>query len=168
SIQDFISIPLGEYVRNNLEFGRRLRKQPIVFGVNYFLRDLKTGEFLNDRRDKQIWMKWMELRVHKDVDAIKSPTGWIPKYEDLKRLFREVRGVEYSKEDYVKQFTTRVRENLAKINRVERFFKENAKDMPQELFEILEEQRARLTKVQRKFGNYVSPENLKKEDWMEE
>ncbi len=29
------------------------------------------------------------------------------------------------KADYVKQFTTRIRENLVKINRVERVFKEN-------------------------------------------
>ncbi|MCX8183615.1 MAG: hypothetical protein N3F08_04270 [Crenarchaeota archaeon] len=51
---------------------------------------------------------------------------------------------------------------------MERFFKEDAKDTPQELFEILEEQRARLTKVQKKFGNYVSPENLEKEYRIEE
>ncbi len=38
SIQDFISIPLGKNVHNNLDFGRKLKKQPIVFGVNYFLK----------------------------------------------------------------------------------------------------------------------------------
>jgi len=168
SIQDFVSIPLGKYVRNNLEFGRRLRKQPLIFGVNYFLRDLKTGGFLNDRRDKQIWMKWMELRAHNDVGAIKAPTGWIPKYDDLRRLFKEVRGVEYAKSDYVKQFTTRVRENISKINRVERFFRENVPDAPQELFSILEEQRERLIRVQKRFGNYVSPDDLEKEDWLGE
>ncbi|UCD26122.1 MAG: phosphoenolpyruvate carboxykinase (GTP), partial [Candidatus Bathyarchaeota archaeon] len=35
SIQDFVSIPLGKYIRNNLEFGKKLRKPPVVFGVNY-------------------------------------------------------------------------------------------------------------------------------------
>ncbi len=162
SIQDFVSIPLGKYIRNNLEFGRRLRKKPVIFGVNYFLRDLRTGEFLNDRRDKQVWMKWMELRVHNDVSAIKSPTGWIPKYEDLKKLFYEVRGIEYSETDYVKQFTIHVRENIAKINRVEKFFKENVPDAPPELFKVLEEQRERLLSLQKEFGNYVSPKDLEK------
>ncbi|MBO3839712.1 MAG: phosphoenolpyruvate carboxykinase (GTP) [Thermoproteota archaeon] len=161
SIQDFVSIPLGKYIRNNLEFGRRLKKKPLIFGVNYFLRDLKTGEFLNDRRDKQVWMKWMELRVHNDIGAIKSPIGWIPKYEDLKRLFHEVRGIEYTETDYVKQFTIRVRENIAKINRVEKFFKDNVPDAPLELFQVLEEQRERLISVQKEFGNYVSPRDLK-------
>lgn len=162
SIQDFVSIPLGKYIRNNLEFGRELKKKPLIFGVNYFLRDLKTGEFLNDRRDKQVWMKWMDLRVHNDIGAIKSPTGWIPKYEDLKRLFYEVRGIEYTETDYVKQFTIRVRENIAKINRVEKFFKGSVSDAPPELFKILEEQRERLINIQKEFGNYVSPKDLEK------
>ena len=41
SIQDFISIPLGKNVHNNLDFGRKLKKQPIVFGVNYFLKQVE-------------------------------------------------------------------------------------------------------------------------------
>lgn len=45
SIQDFISIPLGRYLKNYLQFGKGLKKAPLVFGVNYFLRDLKTGGF---------------------------------------------------------------------------------------------------------------------------
>ncbi|MDW8077226.1 MAG: phosphoenolpyruvate carboxykinase domain-containing protein, partial [Nitrososphaerota archaeon] len=124
------------------------------------LKDLRTGEFLNDRLDKHVWVKWMELRVHDDVGAIKSPTGLLPKYEDLRRLFREVRGIDYSKEDYVKQFTIRVRENLAKVERVERFYLDNVPDAPPRLFEVLRQQRERLVKGQIEFGNYISPESL--------
>jgi len=160
SIQDFVSIPLGRYIRNNLEFGKKLKNQPLIFGVNYFLRDRETGKFVNDRRDKQVWMRWMELRVHNEVDAIKSPTGWLPKYEDLRQLFRQVRGMEYAKKDYIKQFTIRVRENLAKVKRVEGFCQDNVPDAPPELFEVLEQQRERLVKAQRKFGDYISPESL--------
>ncbi len=39
SIQDFISIPLGQNILNNIVFGTKLNKVPLVFGVNYFLRD---------------------------------------------------------------------------------------------------------------------------------
>lgn len=163
SIQDFISIPLGKYIRNNLEFGKKLRKQPPIFGVNYFLRDRQTGKFVNDRRDKQVWIRWMELRVHNEVSAIESPTGWLPKYEDLSQLFRQVRGMEYAKEDYIKQFTISVRDNLAKIERVEGFYRDNAPDAPAELFEVLEQQRERLVTAQRKFGDHVSPESLEEE-----
>jgi len=160
SIQDFISIPMGQNVRNNLEFGRKLKKAPIVFGVNYFLKEVSNGKYLNSPQDKHVWIKWMELRVHGEVDAIKIPTGYIPKYEDLKRLFKEVLNKDYTKADYAKQFTTRVPENLAKIERVQRFYQENVTDTPLEMFGILYLQRDRLLKAQAKFGDYISPEKF--------
>jgi len=162
SIQDFISIPLGKYIRNNLEFGKKLKKTPLVFGVNYFLRD-KEGKFLNGVRDKHVWVKWMELRVHNEVDAIKGPTGWIPKYENLRILFKQVLDKDYAKEDYIKQFTIRVPENLAKLERVEKFHRENLADAPQALFEVLSQQRDRLLQAQKRLGDYISPESLELE-----
>jgi len=160
SIQDFISIPLGQNVRNNLEFGKKLQKAPTIFGVNYFLKDKDNGKYLNSPQDKHVWLKWMELRVHNEVEAIKSPTGYLPKYEDLRKLFKQVLGKEYSKEDYIRQFTIRVPENLAKIERVQRFYQENVSDNPLELFGILFLQRDRLLKAQASFGDYISPEKF--------
>ena len=160
SIQDFISIPLGQNIRNNLEFGKKLKKAPVIFGVNYFLRDRENGKFLNAIRDKHVWIKWMELRVHGDVGAVESPTGYLPKYEDLRKLFDQVLNKEYTKEDYVKQFTIRVPENLAKIERVQRFYQENVSDTPLEMFGILYLQRERLLKARERFGDYISPENF--------
>ncbi len=160
STQDFISIPLGQNVCNNLEFGRKLKKVPLVFGVNYFLRERGNGKFLNSPQDKHVWIKWMELRVHGEAGAIRAPTGFLPKYEDLKKLFKRVLGKDYSKEDYVKQFTIRVPENLAKIERVQRFYQENVSDTPAELFEILDQQRQRLVEAKERFGDYISPESF--------
>jgi phosphoenolpyruvate carboxykinase (GTP) len=158
SIQDFISIPLGQNIRNNLEFGRKLKKAPAIFGVNYFLKEKGNGKFVNAIQDKHVWVKWMELRVHGEAGAIESPTGYLPKYEDLKKLFRQVLNKDYSKEDYIKQFSIRVTENLAKIERVQRFYQENVSDTPLEMFGILYLQRERLLKAREKFGDYISPE----------
>ena len=159
SIQDFVSIPLGKYVLNNLEFGKKLRRPPTIFGVNYFLRD-RDGEFVNGVRDKHVWVKWMELRVHNDVDAVRTPTGFIPHFEDLRRLFREILQKEYSQQDYVSQFSIRVRENLGKLDRVEKFHRETVADAPPEVFRVLGEQRQRLLDAQERFGDQVSPEQL--------
>jgi len=159
SIQDFISIPLGKNVRNNLDFGKKLEKPPVVFGVNYFLQD-KEGKYLNDHMDKHVWVKWMELRVHDEVDAIMTPTGYIPKYEDLRRLFKQVRGKDYSKEDYVKQFSIRVQENMAKIKRVRRFYKKKVTYSPEAVFWVLNQQYERLLNAKEKYGNYISPEKF--------
>ena len=160
SIQDFISIPMGKNVSNNLDFGRKLKKQPIVFGVNYFLRDISTGKYLNTPQDKHVWIKWMELRVHGEVEAIQIPTGFIPKYADLKKLFKEVLGKDYAKEDYIKQFTTRVPENLSKIERVSKFYQENVTDIPLEMFGQLYMQKERLLAAKEKYGDYISPEKF--------
>jgi phosphoenolpyruvate carboxykinase (GTP) len=163
SIQDFISIPMGKNVNNNLDFGRKLKRQPIVFGVNYFLKEVGNGKYLNSPQDKHVWIKWMELRVHNEVDAIKTPTGYIPKYEDLRKLFKQVLNKNYAKEDYIKQFTLRVPENLAKIERVQRFYQENVTDTPFELFGLLYMQQQRLLEAKAKYGDYISPECFEKE-----
>ena len=161
SIQDFVSIPLGQYIKDYLEFGRKVGRVPLVFGVNYFLHDLKTGEFLNDRRDKHVWLKWMELRVHDGVGAKRSPTGLLPGYEDLVPLFKQLLGKNYTKEDYIKQFTIRVPENLRKIKRVKEFWAK-VPDAPEEIFRTLDEQEERLLEAKGRFGDYISPESFSK------
>ncbi|WP_297089868.1 phosphoenolpyruvate carboxykinase (GTP) [Thermococcus sp.] len=156
AILDFMSVPLGEYIENYLKFGEGLRKAPKIFAVNYFLRDEK-GNWLNHKLDKAVWLKWMELRVHGDVDAIETPIGYIPKYEDLARLFRGVLNKDYSREDYERQFTIRVPELLAKIERIEKIYREQVKEVPEELFKVLEEERKRLLEARKKYGEYISP-----------
>jgi len=159
SIQDFVAIPLCKYIQNNLDFIKGMKKVPLIFGVNYFLRD-NEGRFVNAVRDKHVWVKWMELRVHNDVDAVSAPTGRIPKYEDLVQLFKQVLNKEYTKEDYISQFTIRVPENLAKIDRVEKFHHENVPGAPSVVFDVLEQQRSRLKQLQKEKGEYVSPFEL--------
>jgi phosphoenolpyruvate carboxykinase (GTP) len=156
---DFLSIPIGKYIQNHLDFGVRLNRPPKIFGVNYFLLDEK-GNFLNEKVDKGVWLKWMELRVHEEVDAVKTPTGLIPIYEDLKALFERVLEKDYSKEDYIRQFTVRVPELLAKIDRIEHIYNHQVKDTPKVVLKILKDQRERLIKARKKLGDYISPENL--------
>ncbi len=155
---DFLSIPLGRYIQNNLDFGKGLRNPPRIFSVNYFLRGA-DGAFLNDRGDKRVWYKWMELRVNGEVNALEAPTGRIPLYEDLRRLFREILGKDYSERDYAEQFKIRVRENLAKIDRVIEIYR-SVPDAPRRLFELFEEQRHRLIEAQERHGYYISPFDL--------
>ena len=156
---DFLAIPLGKYIQNNLDFSKQLKKAPQVFAVNYFQR-AKDGNWLTGMRDKAIWVKWMELRVHGEAEAIEAPTGRIPKYDDLKRLFKQVLGKDYSQDDYVKQFTIRVGENLAKIERIERIYRKDVADTPPIVFEVLDAQKKRLEALRAAKGDYVSPLDL--------
>ncbi len=159
SIQDFVAISLGKYVKNNLDFGKKFKNPPLVFGVNYFLRD-KDGKFTNGVRDKHVWVKWMELRVHGEAGCRVAPTGLIPKYEDLHKLFKDVLKKDFTQADYVSQFTIRIKENLEKIDRVVKYHKENVAESPAEVFAVLAEQKKRLEEAGKKFGDFVSPFDL--------
>lgn len=154
---DFLSIPIGRYIQKNLDFGAQLAHRPRIFSVNYFLRD-RNSAWLNEKNDKAIWLKWMELRVNDEVDALVTPTGSIPLYEDMKTLFARVIHKRYQKHDYVKQFTTRVQENLEKIQRMETIFRARIHDTPAVVFTVLKDQQNRLLEAQRTYGDYISPE----------
>jgi len=156
---DFLSIPLGEYIKLNLAFGHAVKKSPLIFSVNYFLRN-KKREYITGMKDKHVWLKWMELRIHNDVDAIKTPSGYIPRYEDLKRLFKEVLGKDYPKENYVEQFTLRIPENIEKMERIAKIYQTRVSDAPDILFKVLAEQKERLEKLRKERGDYVSPIEL--------
>ena len=156
---DFLSLPIGKYVQINLDFGKDLKNPPLIFSVNYFLIDEK-GKFLNEKTDKKVWYKWMELRVHNEVGFIETPTSRIPKYEDLKKLFKEVLDKEYKQEDYNEQFTIRIPENLARIDRVKKIYETQVSDTPRIVFDVLEEQRERLNKARERYGEYISPDKL--------
>lgn len=155
SNMDFVAVPLGKYIQNNLDFGASLKTAPPIFGVNYFLKDA-DGEYLNGMLDKSVWVKWAELATNGDVDAIETPTGLIPKYDDLRRLFAEILKKEYTEGCYVEQFKLRIPENLAKLDRIEKIYRDIS-DAPQVVFETFAAQRQRLERLGKAKGDYVSP-----------
>jgi len=158
---DFLAIPLGKYIQNNLDFGNTLNAPPLIFSVNYFLKD-KNGKYLNQILDKMVWILWAELRVHNDVDAIETPTGLIPKYSDLAELFKKHRKIDYTTDDYVRQFTVRVPENLAKLERIENIYTQKVPDTPKVVFDTFAQIRKRLKSTADRHGQYISPFDLTK------
>jgi len=157
---DFLSIPIGKYVDINIQFGNKLQKAPKVFSVNYFLKDKKSGEFLNTKLDKLIWLKWMELRVNGEADAVDVGTGFIPEYEDIAMLFKKYLDRDYSEQEYVQQFTVRVNENIEKIDRIISIYKNIGPEVPDILFETLKKQKEKLEKLLNEKGSYISPLDL--------
>jgi len=155
---DFLSIPLGKYIEMNLGFAKKLDNPPLVFSVNYFLRG-KRDEFLNGIQDKRVWLKWMRLRSESLAKALISPTGLIPEYGDLKRLFKEILDKDYSEAEYIEQFTIRIPENLTKIERIRNIYKK-LEDIPSCLFTELDAQNSRLKKARKEKGDYINPKGL--------
>ncbi|MFA5423002.1 MAG: phosphoenolpyruvate carboxykinase (GTP) [Phycisphaerae bacterium] len=155
----FISIPLGKYIQNNLDIANGIKEQPKIFSVNYFLRD-ENGKYMNGMADKLVWVLWAEMRVNGDAQGIKTPTGIIPVYEDLAGLFKKNLNKDYNQTDYVKQFTVRIPENLAKLERLGEIYRDKVPDTPKILFETFGKVRKRLEAAREKHGEYISPFDL--------
>ena len=155
---EFLTIPLGTYIENHLKFGEALDEPPLIFATNYFIK--KDGKFLNEKVDKKVWLMWMEARIHNEAEAIETPIGFIPRYDDLKLLFKQIFSRDYTRQDYEDQFSIRVDKILNKLDRIEVIFKEET-DIPEFFIKHLKQQREKLLEVKEKYGNdVISPFNI--------
>lgn len=153
---DFISYPIGAYISNNIRFVERIKQVPRIYAVNYFLRDEK-GNFLTHKLAKKVWLHWAEQRIHNEVDAYRTPLGFIPKYEDLKTLFQQIFQEDFSKELYQELFKFRIDAWTAKISRARHFYKRIAPDCPEEYFRIWRSTITKLQDLKHEFGPFIAP-----------
>ncbi len=149
---DFLVIPLGKYIKNHLDFENAVDKLPKIFTTNYFLKE--NGKFLNEKVDKKVWLMWMEGRVHDEYDAVETPIGFIPKYDDLNVLFRQIFDRDYKKEDYEKQFSIRIVKLMERLDRIEEIYK-SEDDVPVVLHQYIVKQRKRLVEAKEKYGKEI-------------
>ena len=163
----FIPGSLGDYMEAQFKFfgSKKIAddKRPILAGLNYFLTHEARGgtskKLLGEKRDVKAWMAWLERRAHGEVDAIDTPIGFLPKYEDLKDLFKAKIDKDYPQDLYIKQFSLYLDNIIARIDlQIEAYGKE--KNIPQKLFDIYKEQRQELVTLKNKYGAVVTPKQL--------
>jgi phosphoenolpyruvate carboxykinase (GTP) len=160
----FIPGSLGDYMAAQFKFfgNDKITKEhkPVMAGLNYFLTQKARGgqstKLLGEKKDVKVWLSWLERYAHNEIKYISTPIGNLPRYEDLKSLFKQIIDKDYSKELYTKQFSLYL-DNI--INRVElqqeAYSKEE--DVPNILFDILAEQKNELCKLKASHGSIVSP-----------
>jgi len=162
--EPFIPGPLADYMDAQFAFfnSDKLKNKPLMAGLNYFLTYEARGGggtgLLGEKRDVKVWLGWLELRAHGEVDAIETPIGYIPRYEDLRELFARI-GKEYPKDLYDKQFAFYVDNILARIDLQEEAYRKE-KNTPAKLFEVYREQREGLQALKARYGPIVSVEQL--------
>ncbi|MHA1368559.1 MAG: phosphoenolpyruvate carboxykinase (GTP) [Promethearchaeota archaeon] len=155
---DFLVVPLETYFNNHRKFGNSLKKPLKVFATNYFLKI--DGKFANEKVDKKVWVIWAEGRIHGEFDAIKTPIGYLPKYDDLKALFKQIFDRDYTEKEYVEQFSLRIDKLLNKIERMEKFFKRES-DVSDFIWEYLDKQKSELVQLKNKYNkDVISPFEL--------
>jgi phosphoenolpyruvate carboxykinase (GTP) len=126
----FCGYHYGDYFKHWLKIGAGLKHPPRIFGVNWFRQDAK-GEFIWPGFGENMRvLKWIIDRVEGKAEAVKTPLGLQPRYEDL-----EWTGLDFSRERF---------EELSKVDPVvwHREVKDHAElyeklkaRMPRELYE---------------------------------
>jgi phosphoenolpyruvate carboxykinase (GTP) len=79
----FCGYHYGDYFEHWLAIGRNLKHPPRIFGVNWFRQDEKGGFIWPGFGENMRVLKWVIDRIEGKVDAIKTPLGLQPRYEDL-------------------------------------------------------------------------------------
>ncbi|MDW7659264.1 MAG: phosphoenolpyruvate carboxykinase (GTP) [Bacillota bacterium] len=153
---DFVSYPLGEYTLNNIRFGEGVEDTPRIFSNNYFMRGA-DGKFMTSKLAKKVWLHWAEGRIHGEYDAWDTPTGKIPKYEDLAPMFKEYLDETFSREDYTYLFTFRCTKWIGKLERTKAFYAKMDPNTPQEIFAYWDAAIAKIQAARDRFGNEIKP-----------
>ena len=165
--QPFIPGGLGDYMHAQFDFFNsdeiKDEYRPIMAGLNYFLthgaRGGEGNKLLGEKKDVHVWMGWLERCVHNDVSGIATPIGLLPKYEDLKELFKSLIDKEYDRELYNRQFSLYIDNIINRIDLQSDAYKKD-ENVPDKLFKIYDEQKKGLLALKEKYGSIVSPEQL--------
>ncbi|TKB08742.1 phosphoenolpyruvate carboxykinase (GTP) [Desulforhopalus sp. IMCC35007] len=162
----FIPGALADYMKaqflffNSAKFSDSTR--PIMAGLNYFLnKENRGGEgtaLLGEKKDVKVWLGWLELFANGDVQAITTPIGLLPKYDDLLALFKGI-NKEYPHSLYEMQFSLYIDKIVARIDLQEEAYNKEP-NIPKTLFEIYESQKAELLQLKEQFGPIVSISQL--------
>ncbi|MBM9613180.1 phosphoenolpyruvate carboxykinase (GTP) [Desulfobulbus rhabdoformis] len=161
----FVAGNLADYLDAQFNFygNPKMSRKPIMSGLNYFLtNEARGGEgsgLLGEKRDVHVWLGWLELYTHGDVEAIETPIGMIPKYEDLKKLFSEKINKEYPESLYTMQFSLYVDNVIARIDLQEEAWRKE-EGASERLFAVYTEQKAALLKLKAEKGEIVKPQDL--------
>jgi len=116
---------------------------------------------LGEKRDVKVWLAWLERRAHHEVEAIETPIGFLPKYEDLQALFDAIIAKDYTRDLYNRQFSLYIDNIITRIDlQTKAYGKEE--NIPQQLFQVLEEQKKGLLALREAYGPVVTPEELLK------
>ncbi len=163
----FIPGSIGEYMASQFKFYNNSsftdKTRPVLSGLNYFLTHANRGGsgtgLLGEKKDVFVWLGWLELYVNGDVEAIKTPIGYLPKYEDLKKLFTDKVQKEYPQELYTMQFSLYIDKIVDRIDMQHEAYTKTG-DVPARLFEIYKEQKDALLAMKKDKGAIVTPDKL--------
>ncbi|WP_114007747.1 phosphoenolpyruvate carboxykinase (GTP) [Cohaesibacter intestini] len=135
----FMAYHMGDYWNHWIEMGKRGDlKLPKIFRTNWFRKD-ENGKFIwPGFGDNMRVLKWVIDRVEGKVDAVESPFGYMPTYDDL-----EWAGLDFSKEQYASITDVEKAGGLEEAAELKEYFKKYGDRLPVAISEELAKFEAR-------------------------
>ncbi|MEE4165055.1 MAG: phosphoenolpyruvate carboxykinase domain-containing protein, partial [Desulfocapsaceae bacterium] len=113
---------------------------------------------LGEKRDVKVWLGWLERFANNDVEAIETPIGYLPRYEDLKALFSSI-DKDYPKSLYDMQFALYIDNIIHRIDlQTEAYGTEG--NVPETLFAVYRKQKEELLELKKQHGSIVTVSNM--------
>lgn len=136
----FCGYNMADYFRHWLEMGKRIKKQPKIFRVNWFRKDA-NGKFLWPGYGENIRvLKWILERVRETGKAVESPIGYLPAADAL-----DTHGLKVSPEAVKEAISFDKAGWIKGADNVDESFKQFGDRLPAELADELRSMRKRLS-----------------------
>jgi phosphoenolpyruvate carboxykinase (GTP) len=135
----FCGYHMGDYFDHWLDMGKRMTHPPKIFHVNWFRTD-EQGKFLWPGYGENLRViEWILDRCRGDVDAVKTPIGYVPTPDSL-----DLTGLEIPRETLDKLSAVNRGDWYQETEAVASFFQTLGNRLPSALWEQLEALRLRL------------------------
>jgi phosphoenolpyruvate carboxykinase (GTP) len=135
----FCGYNMGDYFQHWIGLGKRMTPPPKVFHVNWFKKD-KQGHFLwPGFSDNLRVLEWVVRRCRHQVDARKTPIGYVPHDHDL-----DLTGLKLQRNALKELFSVRKKEWQLESEGIKEFFGQFGRDLPEEMHKELRELKKRL------------------------
>ena len=124
----FCGYDMADYFRHWLDMGKKMVRPPKIFFVNWFRKDLSGNFIWPGFAENLRVIDWIIRRADGQAGAVKTPLGYIPRYEDM-----EMEGLNLSKEKWNKLFSINRKEWKEEIKVQGTFLNKFGKKLPKEL-----------------------------------
>jgi phosphoenolpyruvate carboxykinase (GTP) len=128
----FCGYNMGEYFQHWLNIGKKLKKTPKIFMVNWFRKDEKGDFIWPGYRDNFRIIKWMIDRIEGKADTEECELGFFPAKDSI-----NLKGLNINKETMEKLLSVDKEEWKKEIEQIEEFYSSFGKKIPKELRHIL-------------------------------
>jgi aspartate/methionine/tyrosine aminotransferase len=135
----FCGYHMGDYFEHWIETGRRMKRAPKIFHVNWFRQD-ENGKFLWPGFGENLRViEWILARCRGEADAVETPIGYVPTADGL-----DLTGLDITGETVRKVLSVNAEDWKQDADQTETFFQSFGGRFPKELWEQYRALRQRL------------------------